>query len=146
MSNVATESLSVDQVAEAVKLYGSGLSLVRVGEMLQLNSGTVWQALKRGGAVAGLPRQEAIRITGAHVSNRERPVRCRLVQSPTRIADQVLNAATRPRPLLSVPGSELNLGALARSPHDLVSHLDHPDIVREEPAYLSARSWCIVGL
>jgi DNA-directed RNA polymerase specialized sigma24 family protein len=42
-------SLSVDQVAEAVKLYESGLSLVRVGDVLQANSGTVWQALKRKG-------------------------------------------------------------------------------------------------
>jgi DNA-directed RNA polymerase specialized sigma24 family protein len=41
--------LSVDQVAEAVKLYESGLSLVRVGEVLPVNSGTVWQALKRKG-------------------------------------------------------------------------------------------------
>jgi DNA-directed RNA polymerase specialized sigma24 family protein len=42
-------SLSVDQVADAVKLYESGLSLVGVGEILQVNSGTVWQALKRKG-------------------------------------------------------------------------------------------------
>jgi DNA-directed RNA polymerase specialized sigma24 family protein len=42
-------SLSVDQVAEAVKLYESGLSPVGVGEILRVNSGTVWQALKRNG-------------------------------------------------------------------------------------------------
>ena len=42
-------SLSVDQVTQAVKLYESDLSLVRVGEVLQVNSGTAWQALKRQG-------------------------------------------------------------------------------------------------
>lgn len=42
-------SLSLAQVAEATRLYRSGLSLVAVGNALGVNHSTVWLTLKRAG-------------------------------------------------------------------------------------------------
>jgi len=49
------QSLTPEQILEAARLYGSGLSLAQVGHQLGCDHGAVWRALK----AAGIPMRDS---------------------------------------------------------------------------------------
>ncbi|HWF70542.1 MAG TPA: helix-turn-helix domain-containing protein [Mycobacterium sp.] len=46
---IRRQGLTNDQITEAIQLYGSGMSLAKVGARFGVDHGTVWRALKKRG-------------------------------------------------------------------------------------------------